>query len=825
MDAAHAGGDRPPQVVSDAAGRLVQLHAESMPATEDDAELELRRLVEEDGGTSRPEAALLLGTLYRRTMPHKARWLFGIAEIESKRAITRVRALLRLAYLANDDEELGVAREYLASARELASTAQRESPNHLELVEARVDIASAFQFIEQTDDAIEMLQHLDDFVRSRLSEIDDHDDAWRETRAAIRLRTAWIFESRDIRLAERAYRDAIAWGTGPLSATAALHLGWLLEHRLAGLSPETEEMYRQAATLDDPVVAPQARIALGDMLHRSGLADLAEQEWKRACERGNATIRKRAGERLTGVWQAGAGQDRETLSVDAVAELSTPTVQLPVPTVSGRLAVGRAADKAESKRRRVIVVGAGTGGHYLLPGLRHDYEVVGVVDDSFPNVRDVYDVPVLGKISALQSLIAYDEIGIEQVIFAIPSANGDLRAKVLDAAHRCRVGVVTLPSMFELRLSHPMVPQLRPLEVFETFGSEPWHLDRAASSSVRGRRVAIVGAGTAIGRALARRAAHGHARHVHLIDSHYSPLKKVADELKHRRRFHDVSMEIVDYADQGALEHAFGGHQPEVVFSCAALPDHPADVLPRKQALRANVTATMAITAAAQKAGAADIVLASLDRAALRTTAFDWSRALGERVALAYRRRASPVAEHGLERLGQGGFRVSIVRLPEVWSRDGGVFARLVDQLEDGGPIAADPITRHRYIPNWDAAQAMLRTYRADHEGGIFAYERGVETDLAQVATRLAMVNGLVADRDIQIDRSTTGEKPVGITLLGAGEHHRRTLEGGLVEVVQDQRLIEELDARRHLAVRGSTEPLDPEFFTAAPGDELSTGI
>jgi FlaA1/EpsC-like NDP-sugar epimerase/tetratricopeptide (TPR) repeat protein len=790
-----------------------------LPETNDDDELALRRHLDSHDPQVRAEAALRLGATYRNLEPATARRLLAVALRGTP--LTKARALLRLSYVSTQEGDSRQARDYLATANAISGDLLDESPADADLIALRVDIATAFALLLQVQEAVVLLANLDRHVHDLRDQDPGTDDLWRELAAAINLRLGDILTESDPRLASEALRKAMALGSGSIEATAALHRGWLLEHRLAGLTPDTEEHYRRATELDDPVVAPAAHVSLGDALWRSGRPDLARRQWERAAEDAGSDIAEEVSDRLRGLWPCHSA--RQPLSA---ADTSRRTRPLPLrPTTAvGRIAAGRAADDDGPNGKRVIVVGAGTGGHYLLPGLRNTYEVIAFVDDN-PNVETVDGVPIVGTIDDLERVIANHK-RVDQIILAIPTASGATRNRVLRAAHRCGVNLVTLPSMFELRLGHPMVPQLRPLEVSETFGDFTWHVDRRAAGFVRGHRVAITGAGSDIGKALALRVAHGHARQLLLLDELPRPLMKLAAELRNHRDFADADVRILDLADLDEVTDTFAEFRPEAVFHCAGLNHAPPPAVMRpSHAARANVLAARVVATAAAKTGARDFLLASTDRAAHRSKPFDWTKALAEAAVLKLAkpetdRRGGLYAANGMH----AGFRVAVLRLPNVWARDSAIVGRLIDQLSEGGPIQADPLVRRKFIPAWEAAEALLRLFGSAHDGGLFAYMRGEVLDINTIAERLIMVHGLMANRDIQIDRKPRGDTKSGVHLVGVGESASENETDGVIEIEQSQSLVAEIHAR--LAVLNSVfDGANATGRERALGDELLSEV
>lgn len=766
----------------------------ALPATDDEQDLRLRALTTDDDPAVRSDAALRLGAAYRRTDPAAARRLL-LAALEGP-LLTRTRALLRLAYVAKEENDRSQAIDHLYGARETAALLRRDEPTDASIVALQIDIATGLALVKEIGDAVGLLADVGTHVAPLMVAGADPDDVWRDLAASVKLRLGQLLGDSDPEAADDALRMAIAWGSGPTKASAALHRGWLLEHKLVGLTPETEEQYRLAVELGDPVLAPLARVSLGDALWRSGRPDVAMVEWRRAAADGDEAIAVRVRSRIEGDWPYGA-KSQPLLVTRGGARTTRPLPVHPTTDV-GRVATGRAADDGGQRRRRVIVVGAGTGGHYLLPALRHSYEVLAFVDDA-PRVARVGDIEVKGTIDELETLIDGHK-PVDQIIFAIPTASGITRNRVLQAAHRCGVDLVTLPSMFELRHEHPMVPQLRPFDVFETFGAFSWHVDRHAATLVRDRRVAIVGAGSWIGTALARSVARGQARHLLLLDSARQPLKRMIRDLRDHRNCADVEGRMVDYVDSSEMAEVFADHPPEVVFHCAMLNYAPESMLRPSHAVRANVLAAHVVADTAERAGAREFVLASADRAAHRFTMFDRTKTLAE-VAVLSHATPRPAPPDGLF-LTSGrhhGFRVSVLRLPNVWARDGVVVGGFIDQLRDGGPVHADPSVVRKFIPAWEAAQALLRLLERDDDQGLYAYQGGEVLDLSAIAVRLIAVQGLVADRDIAIDRRPRGDTKAGVHVIGEGEAPLGAQIEAVVAIEQNPALKAELSARFHL--------------------------
>ena len=126
--------------------------------------------------------------------------------------------------------------------------------------------------------------------------------------------------------------------------------------------------------------------------------------------------------------------------------------------------------RARRDARRVLVVGAGDGGRLVLREILRNPELglnpVGFVDDDpLKQGMRVDGVRVLGPTEDLSRIL--DEAEPDELIIAIPSAPGSLRARVVRAARDRGMPVRTLPTVFELLrgAGGTMVRQVREVRV------------------------------------------------------------------------------------------------------------------------------------------------------------------------------------------------------------------------------------------------------------------------------------------------------------------------------------------------------------------------
>jgi len=781
--------------------------ADALPPARDQHDELLREQLDHGDPAVSASAALELASAYAPIAPKAAAGL--LLRAAKGTPIAAGRALLRLARLAyvterDDERRRDVIREYLDRAQQVTAlhSDDRETLDP-EWAAVRMDIASALGLAGSLDAALRILLNIEGLLR-KLDDADGwgapQDEPFRRLAALVNLRLGELQTETDPHAADGHLERAVMLGTGSLQATAALRRGVLLEHHAGGLGPEIERQYMLAIDLKDPYASPLALVAMGDILWESRRCEKAREFWQNATIMGDADILRRVERRMRGTWQREKHAfDRD--EVDVRLDYARPLQDVTPSTELGRVASGRAPDapKDDGQVRPVVVVGAGTGGHYLLPALAHGYNVVGFVDDD-PTVRSVRGYRVLGSTADLGRILrAHREVA--QVIFAIPTAPGTTRLRVLRTAHCYGVEVVSLPSMFELRHGHSLLAQLRPFEVHETYGDTPWDVDRDVQHQVRGRRVAIVGASTVLGAEVARRVAHGQPRHLLLIDEPSVPLMSIAGEIRQLRGVLDCEARIVDYAAEMELTEALTtGPSPEIVFYCGGAHHAPPSVMRSSHAARANVLAARTVALAAREAGCSQLVMASADRAGHRSDAYDMTKALAEIAALEVAKLPSPTAstEHRRPRsIGKpDGLRVSILRLPNLWAKDGELVGRLTEQLRHGGPLEVKSGRKRCFAPTWHAAQTMLRLLGGKHDSGIFALGGGEIVEIRELAERLLLVHGLVASRDIRIVSTSRPDEKASLRLWGRHETCASESVAGAVEIQQREELYSRLRAR-----------------------------
>src|SRR6185503_21329469 len=132
--------------------------------------------------------------------------------------------------------------------------------------------------------------------------------------------------------------------------------------------------------------------------------------------------------------------------------------------------------------RSVLIVGAGDGGRLLLREILRNpelgYRPVGFIDDDPRKLDTRIDrgIRVLGTTSELPRVL--DDVEPDEVLIAVPSAPGTMRARVVTACRERGVPVRTMPTVFELlQTGGRLTRQLREVRVEDVLGRDPIRME------------------------------------------------------------------------------------------------------------------------------------------------------------------------------------------------------------------------------------------------------------------------------------------------------------------------------------------------------------
>ncbi len=446
----------------------------------------------------------------------------------------------------------------------------------------------------------------------------------------------------------------------------------------------------------------------------------------------------------------------------------------------------RAARNARTQG--LLIVGAGSGGQMVVRELRLNPNLgtraIGFVDDD-PRKRDMTaaGVKVLGSTDEIGEIL--DREGPDEVVIAIPSAPGVLRAKVVAACRERDIPVRTLPTVFELlRGGVQLTRQLREVRVEDVLGREPvvMELDRVGAY-LEDKIVLVTGAGGSIGAELSRQIARVRPRLLVLLDHAEDNLFRIDREMLEEWHFTRVEAVLADCKEGDRMLEVMQRFKPDVVFHAAAYKHVALMEANPLEAVRNNAIATRVTAETAAAAGAERFVLVSTDKAVNPGTVMGASKAMAEWIVEAAGQRHTAT-------------RFLSVRFGNVLASSGSAVPIFRSQIEKGGPVTVTHPEMARYFMTiHEAVQLVIQA--GDLGGGagdVFVLEMGDPVRIVDLARNMITLAGYEPDVDVAIE--FIGPRP--------GEKLREDLFNG------DERAQATTAERIVRAVR--RRPLDPDW-------------
>jgi FlaA1/EpsC-like NDP-sugar epimerase len=421
-----------------------------------------------------------------------------------------------------------------------------------------------------------------------------------------------------------------------------------------------------------------------------------------------------------------------------------------------RLIIERPSKGARVPKHEVLVVGAGKGGQMVVRELRLNPALggtaIGFVDDD-PRKRGMRmngGVKVLGSTDEIAPIL--DETAPDEVIIAIPSAPGTLRAKIVGACRERRIRVRTLPTVFELlRGGVQLSKQLRDVQVEDVLGREPIvvELDRVGAY-LRDKIVLVTGAGGSIGSELCRQIARVEPRLLVMLDHAEDNLFEIEREMLDERQFTNAESVLADCREANRMLETMQRFKPDVVFHAAAYKHVPLMEANPLEAVRNNAIATRITAETAAASNAERFVLISTDKAVNPSTVMGASKAMAEWV---------------VENAGRThpGTRFASVRFGNVLASSGSVVPIFRGQIERGGPVTVTHPEMTRYfmtIP--EAVQLVIRAGDiGTGKGEVFVLDMGEPVKIVDLAHNMIRLAGYEPETDIAVEftQPRPGEK------------------------------------------------------------------
>lgn len=399
---------------------------------------------------------------------------------------------------------------------------------------------------------------------------------------------------------------------------------------------------------------------------------------------------------------------------------------------------------------RLLIIGAGDAGAMLARELRQHRSgetrrIVGYIDDDEGKKGSaLFGSTIIGTTKEIERIVMEEKI--DEIIIAIPSAEGPIVRRIAAICKRTGGKVKIVPGLYELIDGKVTMNQVRDIALEDLLRRDAVKLDiETIAAYIENGTILVTGAGGSIGSELCRQISKIGAKKILLLGRGENSIYEIHQELKGKFPKQDYVPLIADVRDKKRLDDIFRTHKPEVVFHAAAHKHVPLMEAQPAEAIKNNVFGTKNVAECADQFGVDRFVLISTDKAVNPTSVMGATKRIAELILQEINDKSKT--------------KFAAVRFGNVLGSRGSVVPLFKKQIASGGPITVTHPEMTRYfmtIP--EATQLVLQAGSLAHGGEVFLLDMGNPVKILDLAKDLIELHGLELGKDIHI--ALTGLRP-----------------------------------------------------------------
>ena len=409
----------------------------------------------------------------------------------------------------------------------------------------------------------------------------------------------------------------------------------------------------------------------------------------------------------------------------------------------------------EVHHKRTMIIGGGQACRMLLKELltindcptakEVPFEPVCIIDDDRHKVgTEIQGIEIVGSSNEIPKYV--ENMNIEQIIFAIPSAIEEERKRVLDICAETKLPIKVIPFLSELMFSSDkktLLSQVRNIKTEELLGRDPIKFDnKDIKEFVSGKVCMVTGGGGSIGSELVRQIAKYDPEQIIIVDIYENNAYDIQQELvmQYKNELNLVTL-IASVRDYDRMNQIFTKYKPEIVFHAAAHKHVPLMEVSPMEAIKNNVMGTFNVATLAQFHNVRKFVMISTDKAVNPTNVMGASKRCCEMIVQYLAQQHEGVTEFVTTRFGN------------VLGSNGSVIPLFKRQIENGLPVTVthpDIIRYFMTIP--EAVSLVMEAAAIAHGGEIFVLDMGQPVKIVTLAENLIRMYGKEPYDDVPIE-------------------------------------------------------------------------
>lgn len=422
---------------------------------------------------------------------------------------------------------------------------------------------------------------------------------------------------------------------------------------------------------------------------------------------------------------------------------------------------------------RVAIYGAGTAGNQLLAALRlgKTMRVVAFVDDDSGVANRIIAGLRVYTPKHIRQMIK--ETGADEILLAMPSISRVRRREILNGLEPYALHVRSVPGFTDLASGRVKVEDIQEVDIADLLGRDAVPPRRDLfERCIKNQVVLVTGAGGSIGSELCRQILASGAKTLLLFEHSEFNLYSIHGELQQRIERESLPIKLVPILGSiRNFERLFDILQTwrvNTVYHAAAYKHVPMVEHNVAEGVLNNLVGTLNAAQASIKAGVANFVLISTDKAVRPTNVMGSTKRLAEMVLQALSREPAPVLfgdDSGVHHVNKT--RFTMVRFGNVLGSSGSVIPLFREQIKQGGPVTVTHPNITRYfmtIP--EAAQLVIQAGSLGRGGDVFVLDMGEPVKIADLAEKMIRLSGL----SVRDESNPHGDIAIEFTGLRPGE-------------------------------------------------------
>ena len=422
---------------------------------------------------------------------------------------------------------------------------------------------------------------------------------------------------------------------------------------------------------------------------------------------------------------------------------------------------------------KVAIYGAGAAGNQLVAALRMGriMRPVAFIDDDDSIANRVISGLQVYKPKHIQQML--EVTGAQEILMAIPSVTRGRRREILDFLECFPLHVRSVPGFMDLASGRVKVDDIQEVDIADLLGrdSVPAQAD-LLEHCIKGQSILVTGAGGSIGSELCRQILALHPTTLLLFEHSEFNLYSILAELELRIARESLSVRLLpilgSVRNSNKLLDVMKTWHVDTVYHAAAYKHVPMVEHNIAEGVLNNVIGSLNTAQAALKAGVANFVLISTDKAVRPTNVMGSTKRLAELTLQALSRELAPVLFGDTDNAARvNKTRFTMVRFGNVLGSSGSVIPLFRSQIKSGGPLTVThpKITRY-FMTIPEAAQLVIQAGSMGQAGDVFVLDMGEPVKIIELAEKMIHLSGL----SVRSEKNLHGDISIEFTGLRPGE-------------------------------------------------------